>query len=196
MTAKKRNTLGRLLDGMENAARKRDVSMRDLMREFGDRAITPFILVVALLLVSPLSGIPGTPTVAALLIISMAVQALAGRRRLWLPKFLMRRSVAGKHLRRAVEWMRKPCEFLDRHSHERLMFLTQGPMRWLTLALCVLIPLGWPLLEVLPMVSSFGAGTVALLAFGLFTRDGVYVLLGYLMVVLTAGAGLSFFFGS
>ena len=64
-------------------------------------------------------------------------------------------------------------------------------MRVVTLALCVLIPLGWPFLEILPLVSSFGAGTVALLAFGLFTRDGVYVLLGYLMIALTSGSALS-----
>ena len=173
MTKRNKHTLGALLDGMEHAARKRDVSVSDLIREFGDRAITPFILIVALLLVSPLSGIPGTPTVAALLIVTLAVQALSGRRRLWLPQFLMRQHVASRYLRRAVDWMRRPCAFLDRHTHIRLEFLTRGVMRVVTLALCVLIPLGWPFLEILPLVSSFGAGTVALLAFGLFTRDGV-----------------------
>ena len=82
--------------------------------------------------------------------------------------------------------MRGPCSFLDRHSHQRLMFLTRGPMRWFTLALCAVIPLGWPPLEVLPMVTSIGGGTVALLAYGLYTRDGVYVLLGYAMIGISA----------
>ena len=39
------------------------------------------------------------------------------------------------------------------------------------------------------MMSSLGAGTVALLVFGLFTRDGLFVLLGYVCVVITLVAG-------
>ena len=187
----KENSLGQLLDRMEHAARECRGSVQDVIDEFGDRAITPFILLIAVMLVSPLSGIPGAPTIAAIMIIILAVQALSGRRQLWLPDFLRRQQVSGPKLRKAVSWIRRPCAFLDRHSHERLSVLTQGLMRWVTLALCVIIPLGWPPLELAPMVSSIGGATVALLAYGLFTRDGVYVLLGYVMIVLTAGAILS-----
>lgn len=182
----KDRALGELLDGLDHAAGKDTVSVQDTLNEFGDRAITPFILLVAIIMVSPLSGIPSAPTFAAVLIVVMSVQALSGRRRLWLPKWLLRRNVQGSRLQKAVSWLRKPCAFLDRHSHERLKFLTYGPMRWFTLLLCVLIPLGWPPLELLPFVTSFGAGTIALLVYGLFTRDGVYVLLGYAMVLVTA----------
>ncbi|OAN67851.1 exopolysaccharide synthesis protein [Sulfitobacter sp. EhC04] len=186
------HTLSRLLDGMDHAARRDTVSVQDVLTEFGDRTITPFILLIAVLLVSPISGIPGMPTIAASIIVIMSVQALSGRRRLWLPGFLLRRTIASDRLRKAVSWMRKPCAFLDRHSQQRLVFLTRGPMRWITLAACAVIPLGWPPLEVLPMVSSIGGGTVALLAYGLYTKDGVYVLLGYIMIALSAGAILSF----
>jgi hypothetical protein len=62
-------------------------------------------------------------------------------------------------------------------------------MRFITLVVVTIIPLGWPFMEVLPMMSSLGAGTVALLVFGLFTRDGLYVLLGYLCVAITLSAG-------
>ena len=54
------------------------------------------------------------------------------------------------------------------------------------LVTCVILPVGWPLLEFVPFASSFGGGTVALFAFGLFTRDGLYVLLGYLTILLTS----------
>tara|TARA_R100000306_G_scaffold2523_2_gene5496 strand:- start:436 stop:1017 length:582 start_codon:yes stop_codon:yes gene_type:complete len=185
-------TLNHLLDRMEHAARQDTVSVDDVLHEFGDRAITPFILLIALMLVSPLSGIPGVPTFAAALIILLSTQALVGRRRLWLPGFLLRREIASKRLLKAVEWMRRPCAFVDRHSHSRLRYLTVGPARSLTLLACAVIPIGWPLLEVLPMVSSIGAAVVALLSFGLFTRDGLYVLLGYAGVVITASVGLWF----
>ncbi|WP_370399538.1 exopolysaccharide biosynthesis protein [Sulfitobacter sp. JB4-11] len=184
------NTLSGLLNDVSQAARNEDVSVQDVRSKLGDRAITPFILLLAVLLVSPLSGIPGMPTVSAFLIVTMAVQALSGRRRLWLPRFLLRRKIAGKKLRRALDWLERPCAFLDKHSQQRLEFLTRGIMRVVTLFICVFIPLGWPFLEVLPFVTSVGAGTIALMVYGLFTRDGVYVFLGYLMVGLTVGGAI------
>ncbi len=187
-------TLMHLLDSVTHAAKDEQVAVRDVLHEFGDRAITPFILLIALLLVSPLSGIPGTPTVAAIMIVTLSVQALYGRRRLWLPQWVLGLRMRSAHVRRAVEWMRRPCAFVDRHHAPRLQFLTVGPMRAVTLLICVIIPLGWPLLEVLPFVSSLGAGTVSLLSFGLFTRDGIYVLAGYCVVALSVLATFALVF--
>jgi len=48
------------------------------------------------------------------------------------------------------------------------------------------MPIGWPLLEFFPFASSFGGGTVALFVFGLFMRDGLYVLLGYVSMLSVA----------
>lgn len=186
--------LTHLLDSVDHAARGATVSLDNVLEEFGERAITPFILIIAVLLVSPVSGIPGVPTVSAIVIVILSSQALFGRRRLWLPHWLKDRKLPSTRVRTAVSWMRKPCAFLDRHSRPRLLLLTEGPMRWITLLVCVVIPMGWPLLEVLPFVTSIGAGTVSLLAFGLLTRDGIYVLAGYLMVGITAGAAVFFLF--
>ncbi|UWR15533.1 exopolysaccharide biosynthesis protein [Sulfitobacter sp. M368] len=183
--------LTEMLDGLEEAGQDRKVSFRDLLRQFGNRAITPFILLIALLMVSPLSGIPGMPSLAAMIIVTMAVQALSGRKRIWLPEILLRQRFRSERLLQAVRWMRKPCAFLDRHSQMRLQFLTRGVMRWITLAICAALPLAWPLLEILPLVTSIGAATVALLVFGLLTHDGVYVLLGYCAVALSIFAGVS-----
>ena len=190
MTQRPPRTLSQLLDVVDRAAAAPRVSVRDLVQEFGERSITPFILLTALLLVSPLSGIPTVPTFGALIIVTLAAQALLGRPHVWLPDLVLRRAVSGKRLRSAIGWMRNPCAFLDRHAHKRLTWLTRGPMRVVNLALCLLIPLTWPPLELLPMVTSVSAATVALLAFGLFQRDGLFVLLGYAM--LAAAGGLLF----
>ena len=48
----------------------------------------------------------------------------------------------------------------------------------------------WPFLELLPFVTSFGAGALALMTFGLFTRDGLYVLWGYIVTGGMTGAVL------
>ena len=179
-----------MLDGIDAAAADNIVSIADILDEFGDRAITPFILLTALLMVSPLSAIPGTPTISALIIVALSLQALFGRRRLWLPGWIKRRQVAADRLRSATGWMRRPCAFLDRHAHRRLTVLTRFPLRSLSLLPCVVVPLFWPFLELLPMVTSIGAFTVALFAFGLFMQDGLYVILGFVLVaVLIVVAG-------
>jgi hypothetical protein len=193
MTNSDDRTLAHLLDGLDYAATGKVVSVRDVLNEFGNRAITPFILLVALILVTPLSGIPGAPSVGALIIILLSFQALSGRQKLWLPDVILRQDIAAHRLRSAVNWMRRPSAFLDRHSRERLQFLTVGPMRWITLTVCVVVPSAWPLLELLPLTTSVGAATIAFFAFGLFTRDGLFVLFGYLLVCMTLGAALVFF---
>ena len=181
------HTLTDLLDAMDHAARGDTVSVRGVLEEFGDRSITPFILLVALLMVSPISGIIGMPTIAAIILVILSAQALMDRDHIWLPDFILRRKVASEKLRKAVSWMRKPCAFFDRHAHRRLPFLTAPPMRQLSLLVCLLYPLSWPPLEVLPMVTSLAAGAIALLAFGLFTRDGLYTLLGFCTIALQIG---------
>jgi hypothetical protein len=180
------DSLSKLLDALNHAAKRDTVSVRDVLAEFGNRSILPFMLIASLLLVSPLSGIIGLSSFIAMIIIVLTIQELIGRERLWLPVFLLNRQVKSSTLLTCVRWLRKPCAFFDRHTAARLTFLTQGPMRLVTLATCVIMPIGWPLLEFVPFASSFGGGTVALFAFGLFMRDGLYVLLGYISMLSVA----------
>jgi hypothetical protein len=180
------DSLSKLLDGLEHAATRDIVSVRDVLDEFGNRSILPFVLIASLLLVSPLSGIFGISSFIAMVVIVLTIQELIGRERLWLPAFLLNRGVKSSRLLTCVRWLRKPCAFFDRHTSARLTFLTKGPLRLFTLATCVIMPIGWPLLEFLPFASSFGGGTVALFVFGLFMRDGLYVLLGYVSMLSVA----------
>ena len=179
-------TLSDLLDQVQSATEDPPVSVETVLDNLGERSFAPVILVVALLMVSPLSGIPGAPTMSALVIVLIGCQALLGRHHRWLPGAVLRRSVSEARLRTAVDWLRKPAAWLDRHSQKRWPILTAPPARLFTMATCVAVPLVWPLLELLPFVTSFGAGAVSLLSFGLLTRDGLYVLLGYAVI---AGLG-------
>jgi len=179
-------SLTHLLDGMEHAARHDTVSVKDVLDEFGERSVLPFILVASLLLVSPLSGLFGVTTLIAMVIIVLSAQALWGRRRLWLPGFILRRRVKSSRLLLGIRWLRAPSKFFDRHSGRRLLILVTGQKTSITLLTCMVLPTAWPMLEFVPFASSFGGGTVALFSFGLFTRDGLYVLLGYLTILVTS----------
>jgi hypothetical protein len=188
MTRGNGQTLSHLLDVLEAAAQGEAVSVQDILNKIGAQSMMPIVLAIALLLVSPLSGIPGVSTLSAIVILLVMGQALARRRQLWLPPFLRNRKIASRRLLKSVALMRRPAAWIDSHSRPRLRILTSGPLRWLTLIACTLVPMVWPFLELLPFVTSIGAGAVALMTFGLLTRDGLYVLCGYGVVGMMAGA--------
>ncbi|WP_415922299.1 exopolysaccharide biosynthesis protein [Tateyamaria sp. SN6-1] len=168
-----------LLDRLEQAGAGSDVSVQDVLDAMGERSILPVVLAISMMLISPLSGIPGLPTLSAIVILLIMGQAALRRPHLWLPDILRNRRMDSARFTKAIGKMRKPAGWVDRHSHPRLRILTAGPLRGLTYLLCMCVPLVWPMLELLPFVTTTGALALALMTFGLFTRDGLYVLFGY-----------------
>lgn len=77
MTDDTHRTLDHLLDALDDAGTCEDVSVQDILDEIGERSIMPVVLVVSILLVSPLSGIPGLPTLSAVILLLVIGQALA-----------------------------------------------------------------------------------------------------------------------
>ncbi|THH34755.1 exopolysaccharide biosynthesis protein [Aliishimia ponticola] len=188
-------TITELLDQVDAATQAPPVDVRSIMDQLGERSFAPLILVIGLLMVSPLSGIPGSPTISALLISLIGIQALIGRKHLWMPNALLNRTVPEETLRKAVAWLRRPAAWFDRHSHKRWPLFTVKPARWATMATCVCFTWFWPFLELLPFVTSFGAGAISLLSFGLLTRDGLYVLLGFAVVAISTTVAATLLLG-
>ena len=184
-------SLADLLEAMQPRTEDAHVSVGDILSRIGDRSFSPAILVLALILVSPVSGIPGTPTLGALIVVLCAVQGILGRDHLWLPGVLMRRKIKAARMRQGITWLARPAAWIDRHSHGRFTFLTATPLSQLAFGIITLIALTWPVLELLPFVTSFGAGAVSLIAFGLMTRDGAYVIAGYAVAGGLAAAAIS-----
>jgi hypothetical protein len=175
-------SLASVLAAIRQAARGETLCVRDIFEEIGERSFATALLIPALLLVSPLSGIPGTPTIGALVVMLIVVQWIAGRDHLWLPDVLMRRRLRSSRVLKALEWLDRPARVFDRNAAARLSFLTRGPFALAALLTILLIAASWPFLELLPFVTSIGAFAVSLFAFGLMTRDGAWVAVGFLLV--------------
>ncbi|MBS0126074.1 exopolysaccharide biosynthesis protein [Thetidibacter halocola] len=178
--------LGALLEGLRPKPGEDWLSVGDMLDRVGRRSFMAAVLVPALILVSPLSAIPGSPTVGMLLIVAVTVQAVLGRRQLWLPGFVTRRRVRASRLDKALDWLAGPVAWVDRHTRNRLRLLTQPPLDRIPLLLILCLALPWPVLEPLPMVTSIGAFAVSLLAVGLMLKDGLFVVLGYAFTGLLA----------
>ena len=176
------DTLRTLLDAMRPDGQSSHVSLRQILGHIGDRSFTTLILLVGLVLVSPLSAIPGAPTTGMVIITVTTAQYLMGRDHLWLPSILLDRAMPSDKLESAIDWLHKPLGWIDRRTRQRLPFLTHRPMKWLVVLTIMATALPWPILEPLPMVTSIGATAVSLLAIGLVTRDGLFVVLGYAFI--------------
>jgi hypothetical protein len=175
-----------VVDRLAGLSGAEKVAVRDIVGAFGDTSFLPLMMIPALLVVSPLSGIPLFSSLCGLSIALVAVQMLAGRDHLWLPGIVMRRQIAGERLSAAAARLERIADWLDRHSRKRLHLLFRAPMVLLPQMLCVLCGLAMPFLELLPFSSSLLGMAVLLISVGFLVRDGVYTLAGLVFIFIAA----------
>lgn len=162
------------------------VSVKDVVDAFGETAFVPVMMVPALLVVSPLSGIPFFSTICGLIITLIASQLLMRRKSLWLPSWLMRREVAGGRLHEGTSRMRVVADWIDRRTRDRLSALVSRRGRPVIYVLCLLSGMSMPLLEVVPFSSSLLGMTVLCLASAILAADGLFVAFALVFIGLAA----------
>ncbi|GAA5169335.1 MULTISPECIES: exopolysaccharide biosynthesis protein [Halomonadaceae] len=163
------------------------VSLALLLEAVGNRAFGPLLIIAGLITVMPLVGdIPGVPTLMALLVALSAGQLLLRRKRLWLPKWLLRRSLSRYHFLKGLRRLYPLACWTDRLLKPRLTGLTRGAGLQCVALTCLAIALCMPLMELVPF-SATGAGA-ALTAFGLalIARDGLVALIALGVTLATA----------
>lgn len=184
--------LRQLLGRIGNAARDSDrVSLRAITEELGSRSFGPLLLLAGLVILTPIVGdIPGVPTLMAMIVLLVAGQLLIGRRHLWLPRWLLDRAVARGKVDKALLWVRRPAQLIDRILRPRLTVFVAGPGVYAIALVCVVIAAATPPMEFVPFTAN-GAG-IALTAFGLalIAKDGLVALVAFLFTAATLGAVL------
>lgn len=167
-----------LVDRVSHASDDDQTSVAQIVQALGQTSFLPNMMIPALAVVSPLSGVPLFSSICGLTIALVAVQMLIQRDHIWLPDFLMRKHLRTQRVRKATDWMKKPARFLDRITKERLRLLVHRPFLWVTQLICLLCGLTMPFLELVPFTSSLMGVVVCLFAFGMLARDGLFTLLG------------------
>lgn len=179
-----------MLARMEAAGNGKDnrdqVSVDELMNAVGYRSFGPLLLLIALIAISPLGGIPGVPTLFAFCTIAVAGQILVNQKHLWLPGFILRRSVEQEKLAAFLARLRPLARRIDAIARPRLTRLVRGPGLKMAALCCILVALTVPPLEVVPF-----AAVIAWLAIGAFglsviLQDGIIALAG-LAIALSGG---------
>lgn len=194
MPAQQGEELQGLVDGLIRLGQEQEkVSVADIQDEIGQRSFGPFLFVPALIEISPAGGIPGLPTLLALIVALFAIQMLLGREHLWLPEVLSRRQLAGDRLDRGLSKLRPLLRRLDKVVRPRLHWATTRNATRLLALLCLLLASSVPPLELVPFASSGPFAAIGLIGVGLTTRDGLLVVLGLLAAAASGLVAMGLF---
>lgn len=161
------------------------VTLRRLLEIIGEQGLLVLCALLTVPFLLPVS-IPGVSTVFGAAIILIAIGVTLNRLP-WLPRFLLDRSLETARL---LPVLRKGLDIVqraDRYIHRRLGVLVDGAVvnRLNGLAIVfsgvlLMLPLG-----LIPFSNTLPALAILSMAIGLSQRDGLFVLGGYVMMVLT-----------
>jgi hypothetical protein len=176
-------TLSETLSSYAGSIRGESITLRQLMEMIGEQGLLLFCMFLCVPFLIPMS-IPGVSTVFGAVIILIGV-GITLNRIPWLPKRLMDRQLATDDL---VPTMQKGARWFARFDNlirPRLLGLTNTAVinrmngAALTFAAVLLIaPFG-----LIPFSNTLPALAIVFFAIGMLQRDGVFIILGYVMVI-------------
>ena len=178
------------LEAMADDAPEEGLSLYAIFDRLDERAFGASLFILALPCAIPFLW--GIPQIVALPMLALGLQMLAGRHEPWLPEKFGTRKIEQAGLLRMSRFGRKWFGWLERVAHPRLTWLTgHGFARVLALFLivfCSSILLPFPGTNTVPGIA------VAIIAFGLMSRDGILVIGG--TILGSAWISLLYFGGS
>ena len=177
-----------ILDTLETLRKSADgdsVKLGRILDDIKQRGYGPLIMLLSVFVILPTGMIPGVPAVVGFALLLIAGQMLVGRKQPWFPQKLQNFSLDTDKIRKSVDVARPWAKRLSKVLRPRLTALTEGTVAGQCVAACItlaaflMIPLGF--VPLLPL--ALGAACL-LLGLGMATRDGVVILIGYVIFIL------------
>lgn len=161
------------------------VSLDAVLDVVGRRSFGPLLVAAGVIILVPLVGdIPGVPVLVGLVVLLVSVQLLFRREHIWLPRWMLKRSVAREKLCKGLGWLRRPARFVDRLLRPRLTVLTRGPAIYVIGATCILVAAATPAMEFVPFSATIAGAVLTAFGLALIAHDGALAVTAF---VLTAG---------
>jgi hypothetical protein len=180
-----KQSLSETLQAVRQSIQGDQITLGRLLELVGEQGLLLFVMLLMVPFLLPVS-IPGVSTVFSLVVILVGI-GVALNRLPWLPGRLLNRAIAVESLLPALDKGIRLTRRIDKVIQPRLLALTHGAtlnrfngVMMVVAGILLLFPLG-----LLPFSNTLPGVAVLLLAAGLLQRDGLFVLLGYLMVLIT-----------
>lgn len=159
------------------------ISVGEIVDRFGSRAFGALLFIFAIPNVLPLP--PGSSSILGLPLLLLAPQVAIGVRAPWLPRFAKDKTFKAADLQRLFSGIIPRLRSVERISRPRLGFMF-GPVGDRLIGLICSL-LAFVLILPIPLGNLAPALCIGALALGLFQRDGVIALVGYIMAAVSLG---------
>ncbi|HWA25224.1 MAG TPA: exopolysaccharide biosynthesis protein [Lacunisphaera sp.] len=170
------------LADLRDRSGERAVTLREVLYVLHGRAYMLLVLLLALPFVTPIP-LPGLAIPFGLGIALISARIAAGQRP-WLPMSLQRKQLPPGFFGKVFTLAEKILRFFEKFLRPRLTFLTDTPLLvqlhgllMLVAALALVPPLP------IPFTNAFPAWVILLMAAGLLERDGLFILVAYLVFI-------------
>lgn len=162
------------------------VTLGEVLDRLGTRATALVVVVCALPFCSPVT-IPGMSTPFGFVILVISLGYVAGRPP-WLPARLRAVALPPRFFSRVLEFGSKLVGWIERQLRPRLDFVADAAWKQRVHALVVVAAAGLlliPLPPFPPLTNTLPALVIVVLMMSLIERDGVMILAGHLLFLLT-----------
>ncbi len=181
------------LNEFQNDMKGSRVSIKQMLVVLNNRGFGALLLIPCIIELLPTGAIPGVPSICATLIILLSLQILLGRRHPWVPRKIRDKEFDYKKLKRGLNKSRPFVKWIDRQTRQRWKFLASHPAERLASLSIISLALTIYPLELVPFASSIPSFIIALFAIGFLTKDGVLLLITW-MLALGGGIGIGYVF--
>jgi len=161
------------------------IKFGQILEQVGRRSFGILLLVAGLLTLAPFIGdIPGLPTITALFVLLISGQLLFYGRQIWLPQWMLNRSLTQSKVNKALERLRRPSRFVDRVLRQRFKLLVHGSGIHVIAAVCIVIAVLMPVMEVVPFSANLAGAALTAFGLSLISNDGLLALVAYSITAL------------
>lgn len=162
------------------------VTLRALLKAWGDRSYGPLFILLGFFAGTPLAVIPGAAAIVGVLISLLAVQMLFGMTHPWLPGWALDRSVQQQSLIEARRKVEKPLAFLDHLITERWKWASGEAVRRAAALVVAILGLVMVPFDAVPVAVAIPAWAVVIFGVAITARDGLVMIAA---MAFAAGVG-------
>ncbi len=173
----------RLSDIVRSIDTSEDMTIGQLVDSLGERAFGALMFIFAVPNVIPTP--PGTSAILGLPLVILTWQVMVGRQTLWLPQLVRQRRISKEMLATFVNKVTPVMARLERVLRPRFGMIVASNLAERVIGL-VAFPLALILFLPIPFGNIPPAAAIACLALGLAERDGVAVVVGYVLALASA----------
>lgn len=164
------------------------VNVGDVADSIEAPAFGILLLLPALIVILPISIIPGVSSLCAAVAVFTACHILFGREVLWLPEKIRNIYFNGDRMTLILRKMNGVAKKLDRFSKPRFTFMTGGVAGKLVSAAVVILASATIILGFIPLVDIFLMLPIVFFGLGSYTRDGLITGIGWIVLAMSAGS--------